>query len=88
MRLGLLGGTFNPPHIGHLVCAAEACDQLGLDEMASARFVLHVICPRLEYCDRGKSTISAPPELASAVSDVIHRVARPFALREDTHRRQ
>ena len=34
MRLGLLGGTFNPPHIGHLVCAAEACDQLGLDEVA------------------------------------------------------
>ena len=24
MRVGLLGGTFNPPHIGHLVCAQEA----------------------------------------------------------------
>lgn len=31
MRLGILGGTFNPPHIGHLVCAQEAHDQLGLD---------------------------------------------------------
>ena len=30
-RVGLLGGTFNPPHIGHLVCASEARDQLGLD---------------------------------------------------------
>lgn len=30
-RVGLLGGTFNPPHIGHLVCALEACAQLGLD---------------------------------------------------------
>jgi nicotinate-nucleotide adenylyltransferase len=30
VRLGLLGGTFNPPHIAHLVCAAEALDQLGL----------------------------------------------------------
>jgi nicotinate-nucleotide adenylyltransferase len=29
--IGLLGGTFNPPHIGHLVCAGEARDQLGLD---------------------------------------------------------
>ena len=29
-RLGLLGGTFNPPHIGHLVCAQEALIQLGL----------------------------------------------------------
>jgi nicotinate-nucleotide adenylyltransferase len=30
-RVGLLGGTFNPPHIAHLVCAMEARDQLGLD---------------------------------------------------------
>jgi nicotinate-nucleotide adenylyltransferase len=29
-RLGLLGGTFNPPHVGHLVCAQEALIQLGL----------------------------------------------------------
>jgi nicotinate-nucleotide adenylyltransferase len=33
VRLGLLGGTFNPPHLGHLVCAAEALDQLGLDRV-------------------------------------------------------
>jgi nicotinate-nucleotide adenylyltransferase len=32
-RIGLLGGTFNPPHIGHLVCAQEAWDQLGLDRV-------------------------------------------------------
>ena len=31
MRVGLLGGTFNPPHVGHLVCAMEARDQLSLD---------------------------------------------------------
>lgn len=30
-RVGILGGTFNPPHIGHLVCAQEAHDRLGLD---------------------------------------------------------
>lgn len=33
MRLGILGGTFNPPHIGHLVCAQEAYDQLQLDRV-------------------------------------------------------
>jgi nicotinate-nucleotide adenylyltransferase len=32
-RVGLLGGTFNPPHLGHLVCAQEACDQLGLERV-------------------------------------------------------
>jgi nicotinate-nucleotide adenylyltransferase len=32
-RLGLLGGTFNPPHIAHLVCAQEAWAQLSLDRV-------------------------------------------------------
>lgn len=32
-RLGILGGTFNPPHLGHLVCASEAADQLELDRV-------------------------------------------------------
>ena len=31
MRIGVFGGTFNPPHLGHLVCAQEAYVQLGLD---------------------------------------------------------
>ena len=30
-RLGLFGGTFDPPHVGHLILAAEARDQLNLD---------------------------------------------------------
>jgi nicotinate-nucleotide adenylyltransferase len=33
VRIGILGGTFNPPHIGHLVCAQEAHLQLGLDQV-------------------------------------------------------
>jgi nicotinate-nucleotide adenylyltransferase len=33
VRVGLLGGTFNPPHIGHLVCAQEARAQLELDRV-------------------------------------------------------
>jgi nicotinate-nucleotide adenylyltransferase len=33
LRLGLLGGTFNPPHLAHLLCASEAADQLGLDRV-------------------------------------------------------
>lgn len=30
-RIGILGGTFNPPHVAHLICAQEAAAQLGLD---------------------------------------------------------
>ncbi|WP_079708436.1 nicotinate-nucleotide adenylyltransferase [Paraliobacillus ryukyuensis] len=32
-KVGLLGGTFDPPHIGHLVIAEEVYDQLQLDEI-------------------------------------------------------
>jgi nicotinate-nucleotide adenylyltransferase len=33
MRIGILGGTFNPPHLGHLAIAQEAHAQLGLDKV-------------------------------------------------------
>jgi nicotinate-nucleotide adenylyltransferase len=33
VRIGILGGTFNPPHLGHLVCAQEAYLQLGLSRV-------------------------------------------------------
>ncbi|HAF62758.1 MAG TPA: nicotinate (nicotinamide) nucleotide adenylyltransferase [Anaerolineaceae bacterium] len=39
MRLGIFGGTFDPPHVGHLILAMEAYDQLDLDK------VLWVIAP-------------------------------------------
>jgi len=33
MRLGVFGGTFDPPHLGHLILAAEAHAQLRLDRL-------------------------------------------------------
>jgi nicotinate-nucleotide adenylyltransferase len=33
LRLGILGGAFNPPHIGHLVCAQEGLVQMKLGEV-------------------------------------------------------
>ena len=32
-QIGILGGSFNPPHLAHLVCASEAAAQLGLDRV-------------------------------------------------------
>lgn len=32
-QIGVFGGTFDPPHLGHLILAAEAYYQLGLDRL-------------------------------------------------------
>lgn len=32
-RIGILGGTFNPPHMGHLLMAEQVGNQLELDEV-------------------------------------------------------
>ncbi|PWH11885.1 MAG: nicotinate (nicotinamide) nucleotide adenylyltransferase [Anaerolineae bacterium] len=39
-RIGVFGGTFDPPHLGHLILAAEAQAQLGLER------VLWVLTPQ------------------------------------------
>lgn len=53
MRLGLLGGTFDPPHFGHLHIARAACDQLQLDQVL---FVPAGVQPLKQ------GQISSPPE--------------------------
>jgi len=33
VRLGVLGGTFDPPHVGHLLAASDAYEALALDKV-------------------------------------------------------
>ncbi|MFP3916965.1 nicotinate-nucleotide adenylyltransferase [Lysinibacillus telephonicus] len=47
-KVGILGGTFNPPHIGHLIMANEAFDALQLDEV---RFMPNAIAPHKQLVD-------------------------------------
>ena len=49
--IGIFGGTFDPPHIGHLVLAAEARAQLGLDRL------LWVLTPNPPHKQNRKITL-------------------------------
>lgn len=55
-RVGILGGTFNPPHIAHLVIADQVCQQLGLDKVL---FMPAAIPPHVDE----KKTIDAKHRL-------------------------
>lgn len=54
MKLGLFGGTFDPPHEGHLAVARTARDQLALDrvELIPTRVPPHRRAPRAPAADR------------------------------------
>jgi nicotinate-nucleotide adenylyltransferase len=68
MRLGIFGGTFDPPHIGHLILASEAQEQLALDR------VLWVLTPHPPHKTDQKvtSTIDRLDLLRLALGDDQH----------------
>ena len=45
MRIGLFGGTFDPPHVGHLLAASDAFDALSLDRLV---FIPNAVQPLKE----------------------------------------
>lgn len=49
-KVGILGGTFNPPHFGHLIMANEAYHSLGLEEV---RFMPNATAPHKDVLGVG-----------------------------------
>jgi nicotinate-nucleotide adenylyltransferase len=41
VRLGVYGGAFDPPHLGHLVAASDACEALGLHRLLWVPSAVH-----------------------------------------------
>ena len=60
--IGILGGTFDPPHDGHLALARAALDQLALDELV----VLLVAKPGHRSCAEAADTRERLAEAAFA----------------------
>ncbi len=70
MAIGVLGGAFNPPHIGHLVFAQEAAAQLGLERV-------HLVptgrAPHKQIAeDPGMTTRLEMLEIAAAENHLLH----------------
>lgn len=57
MRLAIFGGSFDPPHVGHLLAAHDAIDRLSLDRVL-------VVPAATQPLKTGRSTASSADRLA------------------------
>lgn len=62
MRIGVFGGTFDPPHVGHLLAAVDAIEGLRLDRL--------VLVPASQQPLK-VGTPSSPPEHRLAMSRLL-----------------
>lgn len=74
-RVGILGGTFNPPHIGHLVMANEAFHAARLDEV---RFMPNFIAPHKEVS--GGSAVQRLEMVKLAIADHPSFAVEPIEI--------
>ncbi len=76
MRIGILGGTFDPPHIGHLVIAQEAMTHLKLDQVLFAPTCypphkpIEEVTPIQDRLEMVRLAISSEPRFALSRVDV------------------
>jgi nicotinate-nucleotide adenylyltransferase len=60
-RIGVMGGTFDPPHLAHLAIASDACARLGLERVL---FVPAASPPHKDAVDR------TPPAVRLAMTEL------------------
>lgn len=75
-KVGLFGGTFNPPHIGHLIMANEVYTALGLSEI---RFMPNAKAPHKEV-SKSASNEQRLHMVELAIQDVPHFVIETYEL--------
>lgn len=63
-RIGLFGGTFDPPHVGHLVAAGDARHALGLD-------VVRLVVANAPWQKLGARRISAAEDRLAMVRAAV-----------------
>jgi nicotinate-nucleotide adenylyltransferase len=73
VRIGVLGGAFNPPHIGHMVLAQEALVQLGLETVL---FMPMGRAPHREIADDPGADVRFELAEAAVAGDARFEVSR------------
>ena len=76
-KIGLLGGTFNPPHVGHLMMANEVLHALSLDEV---RFMPNNVPPHKETT--GATNAQRLQMTRLAIADHPHFSLEPFEVQQ------
>ena len=77
MKIGIYGGTFNPPHLGHMVSARYAMEALGLDRL----FFVPAGMPPHKSLPKGSPATRQRLEMAElAVDALLLPVILPFNL--------
>lgn len=63
MRLGIFGGTFDPPHVGHLLAASDAFEMLYLDRL--------FLVPAKEQPFKAGSVCASPAHRLHMLADLV-----------------
>jgi nicotinate-nucleotide adenylyltransferase len=68
VRLGVLGGTFDPPHVGHLLAASDAFEALELDRL--------LLVPAASHVFKGQSVGATPQQRLDMLALLVGDDAR------------
>jgi nicotinate-nucleotide adenylyltransferase len=75
-RMGILGGVFDPPHVGHVALARAAIEELGLDELLV-----------LVVADPGHKTAATPAEMRLELARLAFEAIPEARVELDPHAR-
>lgn len=68
MKIGIYGGTFNPPHLGHMAAAKTAVSVLGLDKL----LLIPAAVPPHKQLPEGTATAQQRLEMARLMADNLN----------------
>ena len=70
MKIGIYGGTFNPPHLGHLTAAAAVIATLKLDKL----LLIPASIPPHKALPAGSPTAEQRLETLCQIIVIVHRI--------------